>query len=86
MIGAFGVGLLQWLVAFLALDLTFRLIEPDPERLRGQARLWRRRFWLLAVVASLGGGAVQVWAAGWWGWRRGWRCWACPCSVGCSRS
>ncbi|MFZ5826924.1 MAG: hypothetical protein ACOY94_21740 [Bacillota bacterium] len=87
MIGALSIGLLQWVAAFFALDLTFRMLEPDPERLRGQVRLWRGRFWLLALVASLGGGAVQVWAAGWWGlalallgplpwwvlWRFGWR-------------
>lgn len=84
---AIGLGLLQWAVAFLVLDLTFRLITVDPTRLGSEIKLWRRRFGLLAAAFCLAGGVLQVWLAGvpgvatallgplpWWIlWRFGWR-------------
>lgn len=87
MLGAVGIHLLQWLLAFLALDLFFRMIPLEPAGLRERVRAYRTRFGLLATAFTLAGALAQGWLAGGWGlavgllgwlpwwilWRFGWR-------------
>lgn len=65
---AFLVHLMQWVLAFLALDRTFRTIPVEPDTLRSMVRHYRHRFALIGGLACLAGAAVQVWTAGGWGW------------------
>ncbi|MFZ5814987.1 MAG: hypothetical protein ACOY93_06745 [Bacillota bacterium] len=84
---AAGLHLLQWLAAYLVLDLCFRTIPLEPNGLRERIRAWRGRFVLVALAFTLPAGAAQLWLAGAWGgalglagwlpwwilWRFGWR-------------
>lgn len=78
---------IQWVAAYLALDLVFRRIPLEPEGLRQRIRLYRRRYTLAAAALCLAVGVLQLRAAGlagavpalagwlpWWLlWRFGWR-------------
>jgi hypothetical protein len=82
-----GVHLLEWVVAFLTLDLFFRTIPLEPDGFRDRLRRYRYRFGLLGALFALGGALIQIGLAGGWGvvlgllgwvpwwvlWRFGWR-------------
>lgn len=87
MAAALLLHLFQWVSAFLALDRCFRHIPVEPATLRGQIRLYRRRYAAAAVAFCVGGGLLQFLALRPWGaalalvgplpwwllWRFGWR-------------
>lgn len=81
------VHLLQWLMAFFALDLFFRTMPMEPHGLPARLRSYQGRYALLTGLFTLVGAGVQLWLAGGWGlalgtlgwvpwwmlWRFGWR-------------
>lgn len=85
--GVVTIHLVQWVLAYLALDLFFRLIPLAPAGLRERVRAYQGRFTWLAILFALLGAAGQVWLGGlpggalgllgwvpWWIlWRFGWR-------------
>lgn len=87
LLSVLGVHLMQWGLAYLALDLSFRTIPLEPAALRGRLRAYQVRFAGLAGLSALLGAAAQIWLAGVWGgalgllgwlpwwilWRFGWR-------------
>lgn len=77
MLYALGFHLVEWILAFLALDLLFRTLDLRPEGLAARIRRCRLLYALLAAAATAAAGAVQIALAGAWGWAAaaGWLPW-----------
>lgn len=54
---------LQWLLAYLALDLTFRTVDVSPGGLDRSRDRCRRRYALAAAVSTVAIGTAQMWIA-----------------------
>lgn len=55
---------LQWLLAYLSLDLVFRTVDVRPGLLARSRARCRQRYVLAAAAATLAIGAAQVWITG----------------------
>lgn len=61
-----AVPVLEAALAFLALDLIFRLVPLQPDSLRKHLRAYQGAYMLVALTACLAGAGIQ-WKQGRWG-------------------